>query len=464
MLRELEREFDRSLDRYLDEWRELLAFPSVSTDPAYAGACRECAAWLTGHLAGMGFEAQLLPTPSLPVVWAQRAGDPSAPVVLLYGHYDVQPVDPLEEWRSPPFVPELRNGRMYARGAQDNKGQLFYALKAIQTLAERDLLRATVKILVEGEEECGSSGLAGSLSAWRDRLKAEVLMVTDTGTVAPGTGTIVMGLRGIIHLTAVLRGPQHDLHSGVHGGRAPNPAQGMAQLVTSLYTAEGRVAVKGFYDAVEPPTLRERELAARIPFDSAAYVASTGVPPVAGEPEFTPVERVGFRPSLDINGLHSGFGGPGSKTIIPAQALVKMTARLVPRQDPQSCLQAIIRHLQAHTPPGLRLEVVEQGVGGPALRLDPEVPLVAQARKVLEEITRREVVLLWEGASIPIVSRLAEVAGAQPLLIGFGCDEDRAHAPNESFSLSQFRQGYLYVASMLAHLQAQAHTAGSRRG
>jgi acetylornithine deacetylase/succinyl-diaminopimelate desuccinylase-like protein len=449
MQTELESCFTRHRDRYLAEWKELLAFPSVSTDPRHAQDCLNCADWLVRQLAAIGFEARLLPTPSKPVVYAERAGDPTKPVVLFYGHYDVQPVDPLDEWVSPPFEATLRDGRLYARGAQDNKGQLLYALKALETLIELQALRPTVKIVIEGEEESGSRGIAQALPGWRDLLRADVLLVTDTGSVAPGAGTIVMGLRGIFHLTVVLGGPHHDLHSGVHGGRAPNPAEGLAALLAGLHGADGRIAVPGFYDSVRMPSPWEREMAARIPFSPEVFAARNGVPPVAGEREFTPVERVGFRPSLDINGMHSGFGGEGTKTIIPARAMAKLTARLAAGQNPESCLRALIAHLQANTPQGLRLEVTEQGIGGPALRLNPDSPLVAKARGVLDTLTGHDTVFLWEGASIPLVTGLAAVSGAEPLLVGFGLEEDRMHAPNESFALEQFRLGYLYVGLML---------------
>jgi acetylornithine deacetylase/succinyl-diaminopimelate desuccinylase-like protein len=449
---DLGRTFERNWDRYLAEWQELLRFPSISAERAHDGDCLACAEWLVRHLAALGFASQLLPTPGKPAVFAERQGAPASPVVLFYGHYDVQPVDPLAEWVSPPFVPAWRDGRLYARGAQDNKGQLLFFLKAVETLCRQGGPMPTVKIVIEGEEESGSVGILRSLDGWRARLKADVLMVTDTGQVASLAPTIVMGLRGIIHLTAVLSGLRHDLHSGVHGGRAPNAAQGMAELVASLHHPDGRVAVAGFYDSVAPPTPRERSLAGQVPFDAAAYESQTGVPPVAGEPEFSPVERVGFRPSVDVNGIHAGFGGEGSKTVIPACAVAKITARLVPAQDPARCLNEIIAHLQAHTPAGLRLEIPEQCVAGGALRLDPDSALVAKAKAVLDALGAGPTAFLWDGASVPVVAALSQVSGAEPLLVGFGREEDRIHAPNESFSREQFRLGFLYAAAMLTAL------------
>ena len=445
-------EFERNRERYVREWTELLRFPSVSTLDEHHQDCLDCARWLADHLGRIGFEAQLLETRFKPVVYAERPGERGRPIVLFYGHYDVQPADPLDQWTHPPFDPVLRGGRLYARGAEDNKGQLFYALKAMETLIRRGSLRSTVKILLEGEEESGSRGLAEALPEWRERVRSDVLMVSDTHGVESGAPTIIMGLRGIVQLTAALSGPLHDLHSGVHGGVAPNPALEMARLLASLHRADGRIAVKGFYDSVAPPTGEERELANAHAPDDAAYQAMTGVPPAAGEKEFTPAERTAFRPSLDINGIHSGFGGKGSKTIIPAKAFAKITARLVAGQDPERCLQAVITHLAGHAPSGLRFEVEEQGVGGPALRMDLRSPWVARAKKVLETLSGRDTAFLWEGASIPIVSALSRVSGAEPLLVGFGREADRIHAPDESFSLEQFRSGYLYVAHMLESL------------
>jgi acetylornithine deacetylase/succinyl-diaminopimelate desuccinylase-like protein len=261
-----------------------------------------------------------------------------------------------------------------------------------------------------------------------------------------------MGLRGIVQLTVALHGPRHDLHSGMHGGVAPNPATELARLVASLHGPDGSIAVDGYYGAVTPPTDEERRLANASSPTAAAYEALTGVPPVAGERQFTPAERLGFRPSIDINGIHSGFGGKGVKTIIPAYAMAKITARLVPDQDPDTCLRAIVRHLEARAPVGLRFVVEEKGVGGSAFRLNARSPLVAKAKSVLDRLTDKETAFLWEGASVPIVAALSHVSGAEPLLVGFGREADRIHAPDESFSLEQFKLGYLYVANMLSAL------------
>jgi acetylornithine deacetylase/succinyl-diaminopimelate desuccinylase-like protein len=449
---ELQTLFDANLDRYLDEWRHFLAFPSISTSADNAGDCTACAEWLAGHLRPLGFTTRLIPTRAHPLVFAERPGRPGAPTVFFYGHYDVQPVDPLDLWTTPPFVPTLRNGRLYARGAQDNKGQVFATLKAIEALIASQSLACTLKVLIEGDEETGQLALLDALAADRTDLRADILMVADTGTVASGAPTLTMGLRGIVHTTAHLRGPDHDLHSGSHGGRAPNPAHGAARLIASLHDDSGRVAIEGFYDGVQEPTAEERRLANAPGFDTAWYEKTTGVPPLGGEAQYTPIERTAFRPAVDVNGVHSGYGGAGSKTIIPGEALIKLSARLVPGQDPERILRLIADHLQRHTPPGFRLDITERGAGGPAVRVPLDSAAVRLARAVLGEVSPLPTAFAWEGASVPVLSHLPALTGGAPLLVGFGREEDRIHAPNESYSLDQFRLGYLYTGLLLSRL------------
>ncbi len=446
---DLQQAFARNRSRYIDEWREFLRFPSISTDPAHHEDCLACAHWLTQHLAGLGFDAKLLATPTKPVVYAEHKGRPDRPVVLFYGHYDVQPVDPLAEWTTPPFEPAERNGRLYARGADDNKGQVFYVLKALETLVQHAALDGTVRVLIEGEEESGSQGIAEGLRRWRNLLQADILMVCDTGMVRGGAPTIVMGLRGVAQFTATLSGPSHDLHSGLHGGAAPNPAAGLARLLASLHHPDGSIAVEGFCDGLLPASDEERALANASAFDPDLYERETGVRPVGGERGLTPQERVGFRPTIEINGIHGGYGGAGGKTIIPARALAKISIRLAPGQDPQQSLDRLAAHLRRHTPEGLRLELSESIASGPGFRLNVASPLVGRVRGILDTLTDQPTALLWEGASIPIVAALAKVSGAEPLLVGFGREEDRVHAPDESFGFDQFELGYLYAGLLL---------------
>lgn len=448
----IEKTFEQEKERFLSEWKEFLVFKSISTDPAYAPDCRECAEWLLNHLKKLGFEGELLETSGNPVVFAQRVGEPSKPTVVFYGHYDVQPVDPIELWKSDPFKPVLRDGRLYARGAQDNKGQVFYFLKALETLIKNNALNSTVKLFIEGEEESSSHGITEALPSWKDRTKGDILMVCDTGCLKPGVPTITMGLRGILNLTVKLSGLTKDLHSGVHGGVAPNPALEMARLLATLHTAVGIIAVKGFYDSVTPVDDEDRALSSVASLSTDEYKALTGVTPDGGEKGLSFSERRGLRPTIEVNGIHSGYGGPGTKTIIPSEAIAKLSARVVGGQDPEKILELIIDHLKSHAPKALTLEISEQGVGGPALLLSSKSEVVKRATDVLKGLFTVPVVYLWEGASIPIVSLFVKVSGAEPLLVGFGLDEDNIHAPNESFSIEQWKQGFLYASMFLAGL------------
>ena len=443
--------FEQRREDILHDWETFLRFASIGTDPAHKAECEACAQWIRDRLDHAGFESRVVATAGNPFVHALRPGNPDKPAILIYGHYDVQPVDPLEDWTTPPFQPTWRKDRLYARGAQDNKGQIFYTICAIESLIAAQKLDRTVIFIIEGEEEFGSDSLNQALDAWSDQIQAEALLVHDTGTVSSGAPTLIMGLRGILQFECTLQGATHDLHSGIHGGLAPNAAQAAAAICASLHDATGRVAIPGFYDGVIPPSDRERTLAAASPLSPETYRAETGTTPDGGQRDLPPYERVGFLPTLEINGLHSGYGGPGSKTIIPAQALIKLSARIVHGQDPATLIETVTQYLKEQTPPGISMQITQAHIGGPGLRFDPEAPLLADVQQALAAVKPDQpIVHRWEGASIPIVARLAEVSGATPLLTGFGHEDDRIHAPNESFSLDQFRNGFLYTALLLA--------------
>jgi len=435
----------------IEDWFALLRIPSVSADPTHAEDCRRCAQHLTELLNAAGFQAECLATGHKPLVFAERPGDRPGPMTLIYGHYDVQPADPLEDWDTPPFEPVIRDGRCYARGAQDNKGQLMVVIGALRALIATGVPLPPLKFCIEGEEENCSAGIAAVMAREPERFAADTLLVHDTNMAPSGAAAITMGLRGIVQLTATLHGPDHDLHSGMHGGLAPNPVQGLAQLLTTLHATDGSIAVDGYYDAVRPASASEQRLAEATPFDTAAYRAATGCLPLGGRANTSAAMRLGFLPSLDMNGITGGYRGPGVKTIVPARATVKLSSRLVPDQDPETCLSMIERHLQRHVPPGFRLTIDERGAIGPGFRLDPESPLVAAARRALAP-DGDPVELRWEGASIPIVTSLSQTAGAAPLLVGFGLETDRIHAPNESFALDRFRQGFLYICRLMQAL------------
>lgn len=435
----------------LSDWSEFLRFQSISTDPEYDGECIRCAEWLRDHLASIGLEATLLETGTKPVVYAEYCSPKAdAPRILFYGHYDVQPADPLDEWTTPPFEPTLRDGRLYARGAEDNKGQVMYFVKAVEALLQEGELPVSLALVIEGEEECGSGGIGDALESWRERLRADILMVCDTGSRAKDVCAITMGLRGIAGLTVRLSGLRTDLHSGVHGGVCPNPATELARLIATLHDSEGKIAVEGFYDDVPEPDAADLTIANSVDVPAEAYQAMSGVQPVGGEKGRSFAERRGFRPTLEVNGIHSGYGGAGMKTIIPRDAFAKITTRTVAAQDTRAALKKIEAHLLSRAPEGLVLTISESESGGSGLAVSASSPVIERAQRVLGELEVGTVELMWEGASIPIVARLAEVAGAEPLLVGFGLEEDNIHAPNESFSLDQFYRGFSYVIGFLS--------------
>lgn len=448
----LEQIYEKEQKRFLEKWTELLKIQSISADPERMEDCTRCARWLLNHIEAMGLKTELLQTVGKPVAYAEYKGPEGSPTVVYYGHYDVQPVDPLDLWNSPPFEPVIRNGRLYARGAQDNKGQTFYFLKALETLLKHNALKCSLKIFLEGEEETQSIGFTQALPQWKERVKGDVLMVCDTGCVGPEYPTITMGLRGIVHLTIKTIGPAYDLHSGAFGGAVKNPALELARLLATFHDSEGKVTVDGFYEGVDQSTDEDRTLANSSPLDTQALTTQLGTPLIGGEKGWTTQERIGFRPTIEINGIHSGYGGPGSKTIIPSVAIAKITSRLTGKQDPQKTLARIIAHVHKHAPEGVRTEIEESGIGGPAVMLSANSPWIRKAHAILTQLSSNAPVYSWEGGSIPVVAHLAEISGSAPVLVGFGLEEDRIHAPNESFSLEQFKKGFLYASLFLGSI------------
>jgi len=434
----------------LNEYFELVRIPSVGADPMHLRDCTACAMFLKERLREIGAEASLyLPLGRAgerqhvapPVLFGERKGAEGAPTVLFYGHYDVQPADPVDEWETPPFEPTLKDGRVYARGAQDDKGQLYAAFCGLRDFLS-DPARAakapTIKFLFEGQEESGSPALAELIDELKPRLKADILFVCDTGAGAELRPAIVAGMRGVAHFTVRLTGPARDLHSGEYGGVAPNPVQGLARLVASLHAEDGSVAVAGFHDGIEPPTEDERRAAEAAAQATDVWATEIGCAPLGGEEGLSETERVSFRPTIEVNGIHGGYGGPGAKTVIASSAVAKLSMRLVPGQHPGRTFEAVKTHLEAHVPRGMTLAFEEVNTGTTGFRLPLASPVFALASSVLEELDPRGPVFVWDGASIPIVSLLREASGAAPLLVGWGQPGDRIHAPNESYGLDQF--------------------------
>lgn len=437
------------------EYCELLKFESTGTSREHLRDCAACATWLKKWLEKTGAEAELLTENfAPPVLFAEIKGSPDRPRVLFYGHYDVQPPDPLDEWESPPFEPTVKDGRVYARGAQDDKGQFFAFLCGLREYlsAHGESDRPTVKIVLEGQEESGSAALAALAPKMRSRLEADVMLVCDSSAAAGLRPAIEAGLRGINHFTVTLTAASRDLHSGEYGGIAPNAAQGMAALLASLHAPDGSIAVEGFRDALEPPSAQELETAQSCAPSPEDYAADIGCEPCGGESAKSVVMRNSFEPTIEINGIHSGYGGDGSKTVIPCAAVAKISTRLVPGQNPKASFEAVKRHLEEHCPKGMKLEISELTGLASGFRLPLASPLFRLAQSVLEEMDPRGAVFHWNGASIPIVSTLREISGAAPLLVGWGQSEDRIHSPNESYSSAQFAKAKDWARRILSAL------------
>ena len=441
-------------DKIKNEYFELLKFPTIGADPMHLRDCVQCAMWLKAWLGKLGFAGELVAEGgNPPFLFAERTGTEGAPTVLLYGHYDVQPPDPLDEWTTPPFEPTIRDGRVYARGAQDDKGQFFAFLCGMRDYLESASGETpTIKVVLEGQEESGSAVLSKLAPSIRAKLRADVLAVCDTSAAKGLQPAIVPGLRGVSHFTARLEGANRDLHSGEYGGIAPNAAQAICELLASLHDKNGAIAVRGFDAGLEPPTDKERAAAESAAVSPEEFEQDVGVPPVGGEQGLTLTERNSFRPTIEINGVHSGYGGPGSKTVIPCHALAKLSMRLAPGMNPKTALAALERHLKAHLPPGMKLFLEDVTGEAAGFRLPLASPLFRLASHVLAELDPRGAVYQWDGASIPVVSTLKEQSGAAPLLVGFGQSEDRIHSPNESFGFAQFALCRAWAAKLLSEI------------
>jgi succinyl-diaminopimelate desuccinylase len=443
---------DGQREAFVADLTELLRIPSVSADSAFAGDVRRAAQWLRDHLAGIGLAAELIETGGHPVVYAETPPVPGKPAALVYGHYDVQPPDPLGEWTTPPFEPTVRDGKVFARGATDDKGQMLTHLKSLQAwLAAGGKLPMQVKLVIEGEEEVGSEHLERFLKENSQRLACDCVVISDTSQFAPGVPAITYGLRGIAYFEVKVTGPKQDLHSGVFGGGVMNPAIALAKMLAGLIDAEGRVTVPGFYDDVQPLTDAERAEFAALPFDEAAFREQLGVDALTGETGFSTLERRWARPTFDVNGLTSGYQGEGAKTVLPARASAKFSFRLVPNQDPHKVAKGLRQRLAELLPAGVRMELVEHH-GAPGVVMPLDSPYLQAAAAAIEKGFGRRPVFIREGGSIPIVNTFADVLGADVLLLGWGQNDDNPHSPNEKFSLDDFHRGIRASAALWQEL------------
>ncbi|MBI4520616.1 MAG: dipeptidase [Gemmatimonadetes bacterium] len=444
---------DRELPRFQGELFELLRIPSVSARSEHDSDTRQAAEWLARRLRSIGFEVEIVETPRHPVVLAEwRGAGSGAPTVLIYGHYDVQPPEPLDLWTTPPFEPTMRDGRIFARGAVDDKGQLYMHVAALDAyLAEGGKLPINVVLIAEGEEEIGSPNLVPFVERFRDRLACDVVLISDTGMFAPGLPTIVNALRGLAYFEVQVEGPGGDLHSGTYGGAVVNPAMALARILASLHDENRRIALPGFYDDVHEWSPADRAAIKQLPFDEREFQHQVGVPALDGEAGFSTLERLWIRPTCEVNGLLSGYTGQGAKTVLPARAMAKVSFRLVPDQDPVRVARLFREHVASVTPAGVKV-TIEELHGGRPWRASTEGRHYQAAVRALERTFGRPPVFTGEGGSIPIVGDFERILGAPVLLVGFALPGCNMHAPNEWFALESFEMGTRTIANLFDEL------------
>ena len=441
---------DANSARLLDELFQLIRIPSISTLPEHAGDVARAAQFTADALKTAGLEnIEIIPTERHPLIYADWLHAPGKPTVLCYGHYDVQPPDPLELWVSPPFEPEVRNGNIYARGAVDDKGQMYAHIKALEALKTlTGTFPLNIKVLIEGEEEIGGASIAKYVPEHKEKLKADVALVSDTALYAEGIPTLCIGLRGLCYMEVEAQGPSRDLHSGLYGGAAPNAVFGLIELLAKAKNADGVIQIPGFYDDVAEPASAELDSWNSLPFNADEYVNNEIGAAVTGEPGRSVFEKTWSRPTLEVHGIAGGFTGAGSKTVIPAKALAKVSFRLVPNQDPEKIVALFKEWVAANKPAGIEAQVKVLGTS-PGIIVNPDHPAIAVAAEVFEESLGRRTVFTRSGGSIPIVGDFAKHLGIPTVLMGFGLPDDGLHSPNEKFKLANYYQGIATVAHFL---------------
>ncbi|PWB52364.1 MAG: dipeptidase [Anaerolineales bacterium] len=432
----------RNADRFLDELKQLTSIPSISTDESAKDDVMRAARWIASHLLSLGVtNVQVFPTAGHPVVYGElfQAG-PDAPTALLYGHYDVQPADPLNLWVSEPFSPDVRGENIYGRGVTDMKGQLMLSLDAIEAILKTSTLPINFKFLFEGEEEIGSPHLVTFLETHKQVLRADFAINPDTGAISPDIPCITYALRGLAYMELCIDGPDHDLHSGVFGGAILNPAQALCELIAGMHDEQGRITLPGFYDKVLTVDAEERAELARLPIGDQFYLDATGSPALFGEAGYTTIERLGARPTLEVNGMLSGFTGEGAKTVLPAWAMAKISCRLVPNQEPEDVYQQMRLYLEAHAPNTIRWQLTPMH-GGPASISDRNSVYIQALSKALAEVWQKQPVFKREGGSVPVVLDFQRILGIQTVNTGFSMLDDNMHSPNEKLHLPTWYRG-----------------------
>ncbi|MDX2246361.1 MAG: dipeptidase [Bacteroidia bacterium] len=441
-MEEIRKYIEQHKDRFLAELMEFLRIPSISADSAYKKDVENAAEWLANKFRAVKMDVvEIIPTPGNPVVYAEKIISPQHPTVLIYGHYDVQPPDPLDLWTSPPFEPVVKDGKIYARGACDDKGQVYMHVKAIEILNSLGVLPCNVKFIVEGEEEVGSVNLGDFVKANKTRLKADIILVSDTSMIANDTPSITVGLRGLSYMEVEVVGPNRDLHSGIYGGAIDNPLNVLCEMVASLKdAATGKIAIPGFYDKVVELSAEDRVAMARRPFDRNKYLAELEVADTRGEKGYSILEQKSIRPTLDLNGIWGGYTGEGAKTVLPAKAHAKISMRLVPNQDSEEISELFARHFEKIAPPSVKVTVTALH-GGQAAMLSTQNPGYQAAAMAMKDTFGKDPIPTREGGSIPIVALFQEVLGLDTVLMGFGLNSDAIHSPNEHYGIFNYLKG-----------------------
>jgi acetylornithine deacetylase/succinyl-diaminopimelate desuccinylase-like protein len=438
---------DQHLGRFTDELMALLRIPSVSADPAYSTSVLACAGEVAAQLKKIGMDAvEVIPTNGHPIVYGEKIINPTLPTVLVYGHYDVQPADPIELWHSPAFEPVIKTteihpeGAIFARGACDDKGQFYMHVKAVEAMLSSGELPCNVKFMIEGEEEIGSEQLGYFVKENKDKLKADVILVSDTGMIANDVPSVTTGLRGLSYVEVEVTGPNRDLHSGLYGGCVKNPINALCEMIASLHDENGKITVDGFYDSVVEISRADRDAMAQAPFSEEAYKKALNLPDTYGEKGYTTPERGSIRPTLDVNGIWGGYIGEGAKTVIASQAFAKISMRLVPNQDPEEITQLFQTHFKRIAPTGVTVKVTPHHGGQAAVTPLDSIGYRAAAL-AYKETFGKEAIPVRSGGSIPIVAMFEQELGLKTILMGFGLDSDAIHSPNEHFGLFNYRMG-----------------------
>ncbi|HEX8040950.1 MAG TPA: dipeptidase [Chryseosolibacter sp.] len=428
-------------DRFLAELFDWLRIPSVSADSRHRDDVRKAADFLKEKFKAAGIDkVEICETKGHPIVYAEKIIDPSLPTVLVYGHYDVQPADPLELWASPPFEPVIKDDKIFARGSCDDKGQVYMHVKAFETMAKNNSLTCNVKFMVEGEEEVGSDNLGSFVKANKSRLKADVILISDTALISLDHPSITTGLRGLSYMEVEVTGPNRDLHSGVYGGAVANPVNVLCRMIASLHDENGRVAIPGFYDKVATLSQAERKAINQAPFDLEEYKKELGIAEVYGEQGYTTLERTGIRPTLDVNGIWGGYTGEGAKTVLPSRAHAKISMRLVPNQTSAEITELFTKHFTSIAPEYVTVKVIAHHGGEPAVTPADSAAFMA-AKKAFEEVWGKAPIPTRDGGSIPIVALFKKELGLDTVLMGFGLDSDAIHSPNEHYGIKNFMLG-----------------------